>query len=132
MSLTDEQQIRGVIDLWLEASSRGDLATIMSLMTDDVVFLTPGNPPMPRAEFEQRSRAATGKVSIDGNADVQEITVFGDTAICWNYLAITATPEGGEPIRRAGNVLSVFRRGEEGQWRIWRDANLLGLVQENK
>jgi uncharacterized protein (TIGR02246 family) len=132
MSLTDEQQIRAAIELWLDASRRGDLATVMNLMTDDVVFLTPGNPPMSRADFEQRSRAATGKLKIDGNADVKEITVFGDTAICWNYLAITVTPEGGAPIRRAGDVLSVFRRGEDGQWRIWRDANLLGLVQENK
>lgn len=132
MSTTDEQQIRAAIELWLDASRRGDLATVMNLMTDDVVFLTPGNPPMSRADFEQRSLAAIGKTSMDGKADMQEITVFGDIAICWNYLAITITPEGGVPIRRAGNVLSVFRRGKDGQWRIWRDANLLGLVQENK
>lgn len=130
MSTADEQQIRAAIQLWLDASRRGDLATVMSLMTDDVVFLTPGNPPMSRADFEQRSLAATGKVSIEGSADVQEITIFRDIAICWNYLAITMTPEGAAPMRRAGNVLSVFRRGEDGQWRIWRDANLLGLVQE--
>lgn len=131
MNLTDEQQIRNAIALWLDASRKGDLATVINLMTDDVVFLTLGNPPMSKAEFEQRSRSMGGKVTIEGKADVQEITVMGDTAVCWNYLEITATPEGGPPIRRAGNVLSVFRRGEDGQWRIWRDANLLGLVEES-
>jgi len=131
MSTIDEQQIRALIELWLDASRKGDLATLMELMTEDVVFLTPGNPPMDKAEFEQRSRAMTGKLNIDGKADVQEITVMGDAAICWNYLEITVTPEGGEPIRRAGNVLSVFRRGEDGKWRIWRDANLLGLVNKS-
>lgn len=131
MSLTDEQQIRAAIELWLDASGRGDLATVVNLMTDDVVFLTPGNPPMFRTEFEQRSRSMAGKVKIEGKADVQEITVMGDTAACWNYLEITVTPEGAAPIRRAGNVLSVFRRGEDGQWRIWRDANLLGLVEKS-
>lgn len=131
MSLTDEQKIRAAIELWLDASGRGDLATVVNLMTDDVVFLTPGNPPMSRTEFEQRSRSMAGKVKIEGKADVQEITVMGDTAVCWNYLDITVTPEGAAPIRRAGNVLSVFRRGEDGQWRIWRDANLLGLVEKS-
>jgi uncharacterized protein (TIGR02246 family) len=131
MNLTDEQQIRAAIELWLDASRKGDLATVMNLMTDDVVFLTPGNPPMSKAEFEQRSRSMSGKVNIEGRADVQEITVMGDTAVCWNYLEITATPDGSPPIRRAGNVLSVFRRGDDGQWRIWRDANLLGLVEKS-
>ena len=73
-----------------------------------------------------------GKVTIQGKADVQEITVIGETAVCWNYLEISITPEGGAPMHRAGNVLSVFRRGEDGQWRIWRDANLLGLVQDKE
>lgn len=52
---------------------------------------------------------------------------MGDVAVCWNYLEITATPAGQESLRRSGNVLSVFRRGSDNQWRIWRDANLLGL-----
>jgi ketosteroid isomerase-like protein len=81
---------------------------------------------MNKAEFERRSRAMSGKVNIEGKADVQEINVMGDIAVCWNYLKITATPEGEPTIQRVGNVLSVFRRGEDGQWRIWRDANLLG------
>jgi len=46
MSQTDEQQIRDVIETWVKASREGDLATVMNLMTEDVVFLTPGNLPM--------------------------------------------------------------------------------------
>lgn len=127
MSQSDEQQIRAVIETWIEASRRGDIATVMNLMAEDVVFLTPGNPPMRREDFEAGSRALTGKVRIDGYPEIQEITVQGDLAICWNRLEIVATPlEGGAPMKRAGNTLSVFRRGSDGQWRIWRDANLLG------
>ena len=62
MTQTDEQQIRAVIGLWIKASREGDLATVMNLITDDVVFLTPGNLPMRRAEFEERSRSMQGKV----------------------------------------------------------------------
>jgi len=128
MSQTDEQQIRQVIDTWLQASRDGDLATVMSLMTEDVVFLTPGNPPMSRGDLESRSKAMTGKVAIEGKPEIKEITVAGDVAICWNHLEITITPLDGSssPVKRAGNVLSVFRKGPDGKWRIWRDANMLG------
>jgi uncharacterized protein (TIGR02246 family) len=113
----------------LQASRDGDFATVMNLMTEDVVFLTPGNPPMSRADFEARFKAMTGKVSLEGKPEVKEITILGDTAICWNYLEITITPLDGSssPVKRAGNILSAFRRGSDGQWRIWRDANMLAV-----
>jgi len=39
---------------------------------------------------------------------------------------VSFTPiEGGEVRKHAGNVLTAFRRSSDGQWRIWRDANLL-------
>jgi ketosteroid isomerase-like protein len=39
---------------------------------------------------------------------------------------VQITPqEGGATVRRAGNTLTVFRRGDDGKWRIWRDANML-------
>lgn len=128
MSQNDEQQIHQALDTWLQASREGDLATVMNLMTEDVVFLTPGNPPMSRGDFESRSKAMAAKVSIEGKPEVKEITVAGDIAICWNYLEITITPLDGSssPMKRAGNILSAFRKGTDGKWRIWRDANMLG------
>lgn len=123
---TDEQQIRVVIDRWLAASREGDLTAILHLMTDDVVFLTPGNAPMRREDFVAAFKSMTGAVELDGRSNVQEITINGDVAICWNLLDVRVTPqEGGEMMRRAGNTLTVFRRGIDGQWRIWRDANML-------
>jgi uncharacterized protein (TIGR02246 family) len=43
---TDEQAIREVVSTWLRASNAGDTETVLSLMTEDVVFLVPGQPPM--------------------------------------------------------------------------------------
>jgi uncharacterized protein (TIGR02246 family) len=126
VSQDDEQQIRAVIEAWMKASRDGDLATVMNLMTEDVVFLTPGNPPMRRRDFQEASKSITGKIRIDGYPQIQEITVTGDIAICWNKLEMTITPiHGGASTKRSGNTLSVFRRGADGQWRIWRDANML-------
>src|ERR1700754_2368262 len=95
MSQSDEQHIRAVIETWIEATREGDLATVMNLMTEDVVFLTPGNPPMRRDDFEAGSKSITGKMRIDGYPEIQEITVIGDTAICWNKLEITMAPLSG-------------------------------------
>jgi uncharacterized protein (TIGR02246 family) len=122
----DEQQIRDLIARWMEASRAGDFDARMNLIADDVIFLTPGNPPMRRDDFAAASKSMDGKVQIDGHAEVQEVTVQGDLAICWTRLEVSVTPlAGGDMIRRAGNTLSVFRRGPDGQWRIWRDANVL-------
>jgi len=127
MSQSDDQQIRALIETWLKASREGDLDTVMSLMTDDVIFLTPGNPPMRREDFAAGSKSMAGKVQIDGRSEVQEITIAGDKAICWTRLEIVITPQnGGAPVKRSGTTLSVFRRDNDGQWRLWRDANMLG------
>jgi len=123
---TDEQQICALIDTWCEASASGDLTAQLNLITPDVIFLTPGRTPMRRDEFAAQFRAALEVVSIKCRSNVQEITISGDLAVCWNLLEVSFTPiEGGDTRKHAGNVLTVFRRGSDGQWRIWRDANML-------
>ena len=124
---SDEQLIRKLIDDWATASREGDLDTVMNLMTEEVVFLTPGNAPMYRKDFAAGATAMKGTVRIESRSDIQEITVNGDTAICWNRLEVEITSlAGGVTSKRVGNTLTVLRRGADGQWRIWRDANLLG------
>ena len=125
----DAQQIRALIDAWCEASAAGDLPAQFNLMTHDVVFLTPGRAPMRRDEFAAQFRAMMEVATIECRSNVQEITVSGDLAVCWNLLEVKMTPSaGGETTKRAGNVLTALRREADGQWRIWRDANLLALV----
>jgi uncharacterized protein (TIGR02246 family) len=126
---TPEQAIRALITKWLDASRAGDLDTILTMMTDDVIFLTPGNSPMDRQDFIAASKSMAGKITFEGHSHVHEITVTGDQAVCWTHLEITVTPlAGGAPVKRAGNTLSVLRRGSDNQWRIWRDANMLATV----
>ena len=122
----DKQQIRALIDRWCEASAAGDLTAQFNLMTEDVVFLTPGRAPMRREEFADQFRAMVDVITLHCRSRVQEITINGGLAVCWNLLEVSFTPiEGGETRKHAGNVLTVLRRGDHGQWRIWRDANLL-------
>jgi uncharacterized protein (TIGR02246 family) len=38
----DERAIRDLVERWMSASRAGDLATVLSLMADDVIFMVPG------------------------------------------------------------------------------------------
>jgi uncharacterized protein (TIGR02246 family) len=130
---TDEEAIRGVVALWQSASRAGDVDTVLSLMTDDVVFLVAGRAPMNKAEFAAASRPPPGQraPTIAGSSDIQEVVVAGDWAFLWTKLSVVVTPsDGGPPMERAGHTLTVFRK-ENGAWRLARDANLLAPVQRS-
>jgi uncharacterized protein (TIGR02246 family) len=123
----DEQAIRGLVDTWMRATRAGDLDRVLELMAEDVVFLGSGRPPMRgREAFAAASRAMEGKVTIEGQSEIQEVRVFGDWAYCWNQLTITMRPTGGgAPTERSGPVLSILRRNPDGRWVIFRDANMV-------
>lgn len=122
---TDEQAIREVVSTWLRASKAGDSETVLSLMTDDVVFLVPGHPPMRGKAAFASSQAAMEQFDVNATSDVQEVTVLGDWAYIWTQLSVVMTPKGGgEAVRRSGPTLSIFRK-ESGRWLLARDANML-------
>ena len=122
----DEQAIRQVVASWMEASQTGDAATVLSLMTDDVVFMVPGQEPFGREAFE----AAAGepdetRPQIDGTNEIVEIQILGNWSFTRNFIDLHITPPTGEVTRRAGYTLTLFRKEEDGSWRLARDANLL-------
>jgi uncharacterized protein (TIGR02246 family) len=125
----DEQQIRQLVSTWLAASKAGDVDTVLSLVSDDIVFLLPGRPPMRRDEFAAMSKAQSGPGApeIDGVSDIQEIQVLGDWAFMWTKLKVTVKPQGAPAVERAGHTLTLLRK-QQGRWVIARDANLLAPV----
>ena len=122
--INDELAIRGVIDDWMRASRAGDTKAVLELMTDDVVFLVPGREPFGKAEFEAMSEAMDD-LRVGGRAEVRELQVFGDWAWVRNHLEIDVTPPGGETGHRSGYTLTILKKGEDGRWRLARDANLV-------
>lgn len=129
--LSDEEQIRALVQTWQSATQAGDTETVLRLMTDDVVFLVPGRPPMRKAEFATLSQAPPGspRPKFEGTSEVQEVQVSGDMAYLWTNLSITVTPPGAsQPIERSGHTLTILRR-VGGKWLLARDANLLSPVQ---
>lgn len=129
---SDERQIRELVATWMEATRTGDLETVLSLMSDDVVFLVTGQPPMVgRSAFAAAARQTQPdqeRPQFDGSSEIQEIQVLGDWAYMWAKLSVVVRPPGGaRPITRAGYTLSVLKR-ENGRWVLARDANMLSTV----
>jgi uncharacterized protein (TIGR02246 family) len=128
----DKQQIRDLIDTWARASAAGDVEKILSLMDEDAVFLRAGHPLMRgRDAFASQFQEVVKQARIEAGSEIQEIEISGDLAYCWNQLTVTVTPlKGGEPMRRSGPVLTIFRKKEDGRWVLSRDANLLAEAGE--
>mgnify|MGYP003703732833 FL=1 len=120
----DERAIRNVVETWLAASKAGDLPTVLSLMTDDVLFLTPGQAPFGKEAFAAMSNGLKD-VQVDGTSDIQEVQVFGDIAYLRNALRIVITMPDGKVVRRSGQTLTILRKEADGKWRLVRDANLV-------
>ncbi len=125
---SDEQQIRALVETWMAATKAGDSETVLSLMSDDVVFLLPGQPPMiGKSAFAAAMNAqpTDARPEFDGKSEIQEIHVAGDFAYMWTRLTVSVTPPGGAPpMKRAGHTLTVLKK-QNGKWLLARDANLL-------
>jgi uncharacterized protein (TIGR02246 family) len=120
----DEKAIRKLIDDWMQATARGDAAQVLSLMSDDVVFMTAGGEPFGKKEFAAQS-AGLKDVKLEGVAKPVEIKVLGDWAYLRNHIDLTMTPKSGPPVKRAGYTLTILNRQADGRWLITRDANLM-------
>lgn len=124
---SDEQAIRKLVDEWHRATAAGNVDAILPLMSEDVVFLVCGKPPMKgRATFEQGLRSLLTSHRIQSRGDIQELVISQDLAFCWTNLTVQITPiSGGESIERGGSTLSIFRKQSNQSWVLVRDANLL-------
>ncbi|WP_342238128.1 YybH family protein [Inquilinus sp. OTU3971] len=120
----DERAIRDLVETWMAASKAGDTATVLSLMSDDVVFMVPGHEPFGKEAFAAAS-AGQSEFRIDGRGEIHELQVLGDWAWLRSHLDITMIPPVGQPVRRTGWTLTILHKQPDGRWLLTRDANLL-------
>jgi uncharacterized protein (TIGR02246 family) len=123
--MTDnERQIRELVESWIAASKAGDVPSLLQLMTDDVIFMTPGRPPFGKAEFAADAESAKG-MTVDPRAEIQELEIVGSRAFVRSRIEAVLTAPGDSPQRLSGYAMSVLRKETDGRWRIARDANLV-------
>ena len=66
----DEAAIRQVVETWMAASRKGDLETVLGLMTDDVVFMVPGKEPFGKAAFAVAFKGM-GETKVEGVSEAR-------------------------------------------------------------
>jgi len=124
---SDEAEIREIVRRWQAATEAGDTATVLALMSEDVVFLTAGRAPMSKADFAANSATPPGaaRPHFAIQQQIHEVQVDGDQAFMWSKLEVAITPAGADKATlRSGHTLTVFKR-IAGRWLLARDANLL-------
>ncbi|HZL20026.1 MAG TPA: SgcJ/EcaC family oxidoreductase [Polyangia bacterium] len=123
----DETAIRKLVETWHRATADSDVATVLRLVAEDVVFLAPERPPMRgRASFAQGLTELLKTHTVRSIGEVRDVKVSGDLGYCWAELTVTATPlDGGAAKLRKGPALSIFRKESNGAWVLIRDANML-------
>lgn len=127
---SDEQAVRVAHAAWIVAVNAGDVGRLLALMADDAVFLSPGRPPVGRADFPDGFTAAHRQARIVCVSEPEGVTVVGDVAYTVSRDALTVAPHaGGGEARLAGHRLTVWRRQPDGRWLLARDAHTLTPVE---
>lgn len=123
---SDEPAIREVHTAWIAAVDAGDLERLLTLMTNDVVFLNRGRAPFGRDGFPAGFAFAHRKFQIRCISELEEIVVVGEVAytLCRDSLSVTPH-DGGAATELAGHRLTVYRKQPAGRWLLARDAHTL-------
>jgi len=128
---TDEQVIRDVHSTWIDAVNAGDLARLLPLMADDVVFLNPGQAPSGRDGFSIAFSAAHQQAVVRCISELEEVVVVGEVAYTRSRDALSVTPRGGgQSAQLAGHRITIYRRQPDGGWLLARDAHTLSPAEK--
>lgn len=122
----DEHAIRQVHGTWIDAVNAGDLARLLDLMTDDVVFLNPGQAAFGREGFHAAFSIGHQQFRLRCVSELQEVVVAGNLAHTLSKDSLSLTPRaGGATSQLAGHRLTIYRRQPDGRWLLARDAHTL-------
>lgn len=105
-----------------QAYNGGDVAAMAELYTEDAAVLPPGSA---RQDGREAIRGVWSGAMEQGLAEldltVVEVYAAGDMATEVGTFTATAPGEGGAKADVAGKYIVLWRRGEDGAWRLHRD-----------
>jgi uncharacterized protein (TIGR02246 family) len=123
-SCPDQSVVTETSRRWLEANQSKDLEKVVALHDPEAILLAPGKPAaLGREAIREHFRAefASGWRLLDLRSQVTSCQLSGDLAVA------TADNEGRvegpdkAAVAFASKMLTVYRRGEDGKWRLYRD-----------
>ena len=120
--------ITETLRLFVDAYNRGDVPAMISIFSDDLVYMPEGlptesgRPAIDRWASSVRDTLAKYKGHLD--IKTEEIEVFGDMAFGRGSLTVTLTPIAeGQAVTRTRRFLEMWKKEKDGKWRIIRAMN---------
>ncbi len=121
----DEAAIRQMFREWKEAVRTKDIPRLLSFITEDAVFMPPGQPLIRgKAQVEALYQLSFSKFIMEQEFQIEEIQIAGDWAFLWGIDSAKLTPtDGGPEIEAKGMGISILRRQSDGSWKLARGIN---------
>lgn len=108
---------------WAAAYQNGDFESMRDLYEPDAWLMTRNQPARKGVdailEYFAESREAGSKATI--SFEDEDETIDGNYAFKVAKWWLESPQAIGEPVRDSGRSLVVFKRGNDGVWRLWRD-----------
>lgn len=119
----DYAAIEAIEVKWQAAYGARDFEKLADLYTEDGWVMARRRPAMRgRDEIRDFFASVAENTRLAVTFDVEELEVIGDYA--WNTARFALTYQslsGGEPVHDFGRALILYKKGEDGEWRIHRD-----------
>ncbi|WP_176440297.1 YybH family protein [Boseongicola aestuarii] len=113
-SASDEQAILDIWSTYTEARVAGDAETWLGLWDNEGIRLPPGAPAVDFATFAPGTPERFANPPASMEIKSEEVIVTGDWAFSRGNFTVNNALEG--------KFLTIFRRQDDGSWRIYRDA----------
>jgi uncharacterized protein (TIGR02246 family) len=119
----DTRAIQRLSADWIAAMNAKDIAKLLTMMTEDIVFLPPGLPPIRgKKAVEAMYKGFFPQFStVEQTSVLEEVEVAGDWAFIWGTESSVLVLQAGQAtIQMEGRGLSILKRQSDGTWRFAR------------
>jgi uncharacterized protein (TIGR02246 family) len=112
--------IRRLCDSWSAAVNAQDLARMIKLVTDDVVFLPPDSPPVVgKRAIEEFYRHLLSEFRIEQSFEIIDVFVSGDRAFVWGSESLNIiAPVGSQRKHTKLDGMTIMLRQPDDSWKI--------------
>lgn len=120
----DPAGITTLLETYFKYGEAGDLDNFISCFDDNAMRGEPGmqlivGKDKVKERFAELFSMADSKLSLIGEPRIE---VFGDLAYSYNEITLTSKPHDGSPVIQTDmKVLTIYKRQEDGSWKIYID-----------
>lgn len=104
---------------WIAAVESEDAATIADIYAEDAIFLPPDQAPLSgRDTIRSLFEAQFGAMDAEYDFSIEQIEVADDWAWRRGSYEVVAPLPNGDTLRADDKFVDIWRRDEDGRWRI--------------